>query len=107
VARIGFALADGLNAVRLTWTALLALVITAMLAVHSPAAILGAAVAALLLLAASGRGSRSPLRLPSEPSHGPRHEERRLRGAFRRQSAPDSPGRPRQPRAPGQVLVAA
>ena len=31
---------------------------------------------------------------------GPRVDERALHGAFRRQSAPDAPGRPR-PRAPG------
>ncbi|WP_241962259.1 DUF6412 domain-containing protein [Rhodococcus opacus] len=30
-----------------------------------------------------------------------------MRGAFRRQSAPDTPGRPRRPRAPGQVLQTA
>jgi len=37
---------------------------------------------------------------------GPTVDEQRLRGAFRRQSQPDTPGRPR-PRAPGPVAGAA
>ncbi|WP_369123103.1 DUF6412 domain-containing protein [Nocardia amamiensis] len=36
---------------------------------------------------------------------GPQRDEQRLRGAFRRQSAPDTPGRP-HPRAPGRVPAA-
>lgn len=36
----------------------------------------------------------------SAPSHGPPAEERRLRGSFRRQTQPDTAGRP-MPRAPG------
>lgn len=36
----------------------------------------------------------------TQSSHGPAPDERRLRGSFRRNRRPDTPGRPR-PRAPG------
>jgi hypothetical protein len=39
-------------------------------------------------------------------TRGPTREEQRLRGAFRRHSHPDTPGRPR-PRAPGPLAGAA
>ncbi|WP_127945980.1 DUF6412 domain-containing protein [Rhodococcus spongiicola] len=39
-------------------------------------------------------------------TRGPTSEEQRLRGAFRRHSHPDTPGRP-QPRAPGLFAGAA
>ncbi|WP_229568892.1 DUF6412 domain-containing protein [Rhodococcus sp. RDE2] len=66
----------------------------------------GATVAIVVLLALAGQSSLSQLRSLTEATTGPPVEEQRLRGSFRRQSAPDTPGRPRQPRAPGQVLVA-
>ncbi|MFC7449673.1 DUF6412 domain-containing protein [Rhodococcus daqingensis] len=40
-------------------------------------------------------------------TRGPTSEEQRLRGAFRRHSHPDAPGRPRRPRAPGPLAGAA
>ena len=106
MARIRFVLAQGLNIVQLAWVAVLALVIAATLAIDGPTAIVGAAVAIVFLLAVAGH-ARSPLHLLTEPATGPPREEQRLRGAFRRQSAPDTPGRPRLPRAPGRVLAAA
>ncbi|PBC51554.1 DUF6412 domain-containing protein [Rhodococcus sp. ACPA1] len=107
MARIWSALTQGLNLIQLTWVAVLTLVIAATLAIDAPAAVVGAAVAVVLLLAVAGHTSRSPLHLITEPESGQPREEQRLRGAFRRQSAPDTPGRPRRPRAPGQVLQAA
>ncbi|OUS97346.1 DUF6412 domain-containing protein [Rhodococcus sp. NCIMB 12038] len=107
MARIWSAFTQGLNLIQLTWVAVLTLVIAATLAIDAPAVVVGAAVAVLLLLEVAGHGSRSPLHLITEPESGPPREEQRLRGAFRRQSAPDTPGRPRRPRAPGQVLQAA
>ncbi|OUS96369.1 DUF6412 domain-containing protein [Rhodococcus sp. NCIMB 12038] len=106
MARIRSVLAQGLNIVQLAWVAVLALVIAATLAIDGPTAIVGAAVAIVFLLAVAGH-ARSPLHLLTEPATGPPREEQRLRGAFRRQSAPDTPGRPRLPRAPGRVLAAA
>ena len=48
--------------------------------------------------------ARSPsLTLGSAVGSGPVSDERRLHGAFRRVSNPDTPGRPR-PRAPGWVV---
>lgn len=100
------ALAEKLNTVQLTWVGVLTLVI-ATTAVDGPAAIAGTAVAIALIFAVTGHGSLSGLRLLTAPAAGPPHEERHLRGAFRRQSAPNTPGRPRRPRAPGQVPTAA
>lgn len=90
---------------RLT-TAVLTLVV-AVLAVsqldsHGNLALVGATVAALLLLGLAlrdGGGRLRALRLATV--NGPAHDERRLHGAFRCQSSPDAPGRPR-PRAPGR-----
>ncbi|AOW92265.1 hypothetical protein BFN03_04845 [Rhodococcus sp. WMMA185] len=105
--RIWSVLTHGLTIVQLTWVAVLTLVITATLTSNGPTVAVGAAVAILLLLAVTGSESRSPLYLLTASVSGPHGEERRLRGAFRRQSAPDTPGRPRRPRAPGQVPTAA
>ncbi|HEX6446913.1 MAG TPA: DUF6412 domain-containing protein [Streptosporangiales bacterium] len=90
---------------RLT-TAVLSLVV-ALLAVssldaHANVALVGAAVAAALLLGLAlrdGAGRLRVLRVVATP--GPAHDERRLHGAYRCQSSPDAPGRPR-PRAPGR-----
>ncbi|WP_092667845.1 DUF6412 domain-containing protein [Rhodococcus maanshanensis] len=100
-------LARRLNLVQLTWVAMLTLVIATATAMDGPTAVVGAAIAIVLLLAVAGQGSLSQLRSLTEPTTGPSRDEQRLRGAFRRQSAPDTPGRPRRPRAPGQVLAAA
>nr|WP_280400864.1 DUF6412 domain-containing protein [Nocardia carnea] len=59
-----------------------------------------------MVIAIAGRGAVSQLRLLTSTDIGPPREEKRLRGAFRRQSAPDTPGRPRRPRAPGRVPAA-
>lgn len=90
---------------RLT-TAVLSLVV-AVLAVssldpHGNPALVGATVGVLLLLGLAlreGGGRLQPLRVVADS--GPAHDERRLHGAFRCQSNPDAPGRPR-PRAPGR-----
>lgn len=57
------------------------------------------AVAVLVVVAARG----PLLALGTAANTGPVSDERRLRGAFRRVSNPDTPGRPR-PRAPGSVV---
>ncbi|OQQ38796.1 hypothetical protein A6409_02685 [Prescottella equi] len=100
------ALAERLNTVQLTWVGVLTLVI-ATTAVDGPAALAGTALAIALIFAVSGDGALSQLHRLAAPSAGPPREERHLRGAFRRQSAPNTPGRPRRPRAPGQALAAA
>ncbi|WP_157951449.1 hypothetical protein [Rhodococcus opacus] len=51
MARIWSALTQGLNLIQLTWVAVLTLVIATTLAIDAPAAVVGAAVAVLLLLA--------------------------------------------------------
>ncbi|GAB2629799.1 DUF6412 domain-containing protein [Prescottella soli] len=107
MARIWSTLAGKLNVVQLTWVAVLTLVIATTSAGDGPAAIAGTAVAIAVILAVGGGGSLSQLHLLTAPAVGPPREERHLRGAFRRQSAPNTPGRPRRPRAPGQVLTTA
>ncbi|QBJ94638.1 hypothetical protein ERC79_00630 [Rhodococcus sp. ABRD24] len=107
MARIWSVLTRGLNIVQFTWVTVLALVIATTTAIDGPAAVVGATVAIVLLLAVAGQSSLSQLHPRTEPASGPPEEEQRLRGAFRRQSAPDTPGRPRRPRAPGQALAAA
>ncbi|MCM6774200.1 DUF6412 domain-containing protein [Nocardia sp. CDC159] len=89
------------------WVTVLLLAITATVLVDGASAMIGAGVALALLLAAVACGSRPPLRLLARRRCAEPREERRLRGAFRRQSAPDTPGRPRLPRAPGRVPAAA
>ncbi|MFC9514539.1 DUF6412 domain-containing protein [Nocardiaceae bacterium NPDC056970] len=106
MAPIRSALAERLNTVQLTWFGVLTLVI-ATTSVDGPAAIAGTAVAIALIFAVTGHGALSQLHRVAAPAVGPPHEERHLRGAFRRQSAPNTPGRPRRPRAPGQVPAAA
>lgn len=63
------------------------------------AAVIGIAVAALVAIGMLGSSAIAVFgsSLPHPPA-----EERRLRGGFRRQHRPDSPGRP-MPRAPGPV----
>ncbi|WP_328391580.1 DUF6412 domain-containing protein [Nocardia sp. NBC_00416] len=107
MARIWSVVAHAVNLVQLAWVAALTLAITVALVGDGPTAVVGAAVAITILLGLAEQGGRSGLRPPAESATGPSHEERRLRGAFRRQSAPDTPGRPRLPRAPGQVSAAA
>ncbi|WP_107983186.1 DUF6412 domain-containing protein [Rhodococcus sp. OK519] len=106
MARIWSRLARKLNTVQLTWVAVLALVIATTAATDGAAAVASAAVTVALVLVVSGR-SLSELHSLTAPAIGPPREEQHLRGAFRRQSAPNTPGRPRRPRAPGQVLAAA
>ncbi|WP_245649855.1 DUF6412 domain-containing protein [Nocardia shimofusensis] len=67
---------------------------------------LGAAVAIVVVLAFAGRGAVAHGYAPTTTAGGPPSEEKRLRGAFRRQSFPDTPGRPRRPRAPGRAPAA-
>ncbi|MFD4294549.1 DUF6412 domain-containing protein [Rhodococcus sp. NPDC058532] len=107
MARMWSPLARRLTLVQLSWVAVLTLVISAATTMAGPTTVVGAAVAIILLLAIAGQGSLSRLRSLTEPTAGPPRDEQRLRGAFRRQSAPDTPGRPRQPRAPGRALAAA
>ncbi|MGC0362470.1 hypothetical protein ABH922_000454 [Rhodococcus sp. 27YEA15] len=64
------------------------------------AAVLGTAVAVLVVTALSTAPKYELLALHAVSAGGPSGDERCLRGAFRRQSRPDVPGRP-QPRAPG------
>ncbi|KAA0019457.1 DUF6412 domain-containing protein [Antrihabitans cavernicola] len=64
---------------------------------------IGAAVALLVVAVVVTHGSRRELLALFTSSTGPEHSERCLRGAFRRQSSPDAPGRP-LPRAPGTDL---
>lgn len=77
---------------------LLLLVVDDQAGIH--AALAGIAVAALVALGAlASTAVHTVDRLgPPVPA-----EERRLRGGFRRQHRPDSPGRP-MPRAPGPVF---
>ncbi|MGQ4599369.1 DUF6412 domain-containing protein [Nocardia sp. R6R-6] len=106
MARVWSVLSRGLSLVQLTWVAVLTLVVAVSLHVDGPTAVVGAAVALVLLLAITGHSARPLVFLPTDSATGPRRDEQRLRGAFRRQSAPDTPGRPRRPRAPGRVLAA-
>ncbi|MDI9914977.1 hypothetical protein B2J88_00255 [Rhodococcus sp. SRB_17] len=64
------------------------------------AAVLGTAIAVFVVAALSASPMYEALQLRAVSSQGPSGDERCLRGAFRRQSSPDAPGRP-QPRAPG------
>lgn len=59
--------------------------------------VITAVAVAAVLLHLCDRGLPS---LHLQTSHGPAPDERRLRGSFRRNRRPDTPGRPR-PRAPG------
>ncbi|MGW3281146.1 DUF6412 domain-containing protein [Nocardia rhamnosiphila] len=106
MARIWWTLARRLNLVQLTWVAVLTLVVATTAGINGPATAVGAAVAVAVIIAIAGQGSISQLHAPTATAVGPPREEKRLRGAFRRQSAPDTPGRPRRPRAPGQVPAA-
>lgn len=99
-------LAGRLNIVQLVWVAVLTLVVAATAGVDGPATAVGAAVAVAVVIAVAGREAVSQLRSLTTTAGGPPREEKRLRGAFRRQSAPDTPGRPRRPRAPGRVPAA-
>lgn len=101
-----FALTRGLNVVQFAWVVVLALVITVTATSDVPTAAVGAAVA-IVLLAVAGGDSLPRLHSLTSSAIGPPREERRLRGAFRRQSAPNTPGRPRQARAPGQIPAVA
>ncbi|MEU4316398.1 DUF6412 domain-containing protein [Nocardia sp. NPDC024068] len=105
--RIRRTLARGLNVVQLGWVAVLALVVATTAGLDGSATAVGAAVAVLVVIAFAGRQAAVRLRSLITASAGPPREEKRLRGAFRRQSAPDTPGRPRLPRAPGPVQAAA
>lgn len=106
MARIWWTLARRLNLVQLTWVAVLTLVIATAAGLNGPTTAVGAAVAVAVIIAIAGRSSVPQLHLVTATAIGPPSEEKRLRGAFRRQSAPDTPGRPRRPRAPGQVPAA-
>lgn len=99
-------LAQRLNIVQLAWIATLALVVATTAGGSGPSTAVGAAVVLAIVIALAGRGAALPLRIPVTAASGPPSEEQRLRGAFRRQSAPDTPGRPRLPRAPGPVPAA-
>lgn len=101
-----FALTRGLNVGQFAWVVLLALVITVTATSDVHTAVVGATVAIVLLVVA-GRDSLPRLHSLTSSAIGPPREGQRLRGAFRRQSAPNTPGRPRQARAPGQAAAAA
>lgn len=64
------------------------------------AAVLGTAIAVFVVAALATSSKYELLQLRAVAATGPSDDERCLRGAFRRQSSPDAPGRP-QPRAPG------
>ncbi|WP_028932939.1 DUF6412 domain-containing protein [Pseudonocardia spinosispora] len=85
--------------------AALALVLVMLAAPHADGSVvvLGAAIATMLaaawmLRSSAGRTAVVEVGPPDRPSR----DERCLRGSFRRQSSPDTPGRPRLPRAPGR-----
>lgn len=105
--RIRRALATASTRVQLLWVTALLLVTAVSLIADSPAAMVGSAVAIAVLLTLAGHALRRPRHRGGPPGGGPAREDRRLRGAFRRQSSPDSPGRPRRPRAPGRIPAAA
>lgn len=84
---------------------LLLLPVIALLAVpplgsSGSAAVLGTAIAVFVVAALATSSKYELLQLCAVSATGPSDDERCLRGAFRRQSSPDAPGRP-QPRAPG------
>ncbi|WP_219912808.1 MULTISPECIES: DUF6412 domain-containing protein [unclassified Rhodococcus (in: high G+C Gram-positive bacteria)] len=81
----------------------IAMLIAPAFAPNGPATAIGATVTVLALLAIAGRSAIEPLCLLFAPSTGPARDEQRRRGSFRRQSSPDTPGKP-QPRAPGTHL---
>jgi hypothetical protein len=62
--------------------------------------VMAAALVALALMSLTLRHARAAAPLFTASSSGPASDTRCLRGSFRRQSSPDTPGRPR-PRAPG------
>ncbi|MET4048700.1 hypothetical protein BJD99_00895 [Rhodococcus sp. 1163] len=69
------------------------------------AAAFGLVLAAVVVTVVVISGRRGLILLLPRTDHGPDHEQRRLRGSFRRQYRPDEPGRP-MPRAPGSVVGA-
>ncbi|WP_459546086.1 DUF6412 domain-containing protein [Nocardia sp. X0981] len=105
MARIWWMLARGPSLVQLTWVAVLTLTIATTAGMDASA--VGTAVAIVVVLAFAGRGTVAHGYAPAETVGGPPSEEKRLRGAFRRQSFPDTPGRPRRPRAPGRPRATA
>ncbi|MGH3438143.1 MAG: DUF6412 domain-containing protein [Sciscionella sp.] len=90
------------------WVAVVLSLATILLATGAPTphgnvAVLGLAVAAMLLSALVLRaGSDHRDSASGVTVLGPARDERCLRGAFRRQSSPDTPGRPCRARAPGR-----
>lgn len=74
--------------------------------IDMPTVVVGTALAVALALTVTDQGHQ-PLRRKVSGTLTGAPEGLRLRGAFRRQSAPDTPGRPGRPRAPGQELAAA
>lgn len=100
-------LTHGLNFVQLGWVAVLALVVATTAGLDGPATAVGAAVAVVVVMAFAGRRAAVRLRALATTAAVPPRADKRLRGAFRRQSAPDTPGRPRLPRAPGRAPAAA
>ncbi|MFZ2530703.1 MAG: DUF6412 domain-containing protein [Rhodococcus sp. (in: high G+C Gram-positive bacteria)] len=107
MARIVDGLTHRLNVVQLAWLSVLAILVAVTGALDAPTAVAAGAVAIVLMVALAGYTVLPTVCALSTPSSGPPREERRLRGAFRRQSAPNTPGRPRRPRAPGRELLAA
>lgn len=105
MARIWWMLVRGVDLAQFIWVAVLALVVATTTWTDVPHAAVGAAVAIVVLLAFAGRGSAAPGNARAIAGSGPPDEEKRLRGAFRRQSFPDTPGRPRRPRAPGRAAA--
>ncbi|WP_306363637.1 DUF6412 domain-containing protein [Nocardia sp. CC227C] len=94
-------------AVRLAWVTVSILVVTATLVGDGTAAVVGAGIAIAVVLSAVACGSRIGLSSRAVRFPGEIGVDRHRRGAFRRQSAPDTPGRPRRPRAPGRIPTAA
>ena len=106
VTRFGEELAQ-LAVVRLAWLSVLTILVTITVAIDVPTALAVGAVAIVAIVAIATCSVLPALCPPPISSSRPPGEERRLRGAFRRQSAPNTPGRPRRPRAPGRVLLSA
>ncbi len=95
---------------RIQSTALLvfALVVSAwtvlFLAAAEPNSLIVLGAAAIVALTAALLATRGPVLVVTANSGPPESAGRRLRGAFLRQSNPDTAGRPR-PRAPGGILA--
>lgn len=86
--------------------ALLLSLAAVLLAVPDPTApgsvvVLGAAVTVLLAAVVLHLGRGVGLPAHKHMTSGPVADERCRRGEFRRQSSPDTPGRPQRARAPG------